>query len=107
MNVSLERPSRRRAAIRSDRRVSGSVCRLHIEVRQAGSGRPGEHEREATDVDRDLELIPSSPARRQELLDRLADARQRALLDGRRRDADLFFAAGNEVRALADLLGLT
>jgi len=57
-------------------------------------------------VDRDLELLPSSPERRQELLDRLADARQRALLDGRRRDADLFFAAGNEVRALADLLGL-
>jgi len=57
------------------------------------------------DVDRDFELIPSSPARRQELLDRLGDARQRALLDGRRRDAELFSAAGNEVRALADLSG--
>ncbi len=57
-------------------------------------------------MDRDLELVPSSPERRRELLDRLADARQRALLEGRRRDADLFFAAGSEVRALADLAGL-
>lgn len=57
-------------------------------------------------MDEDLELTPSSPVRRQELLDRLSDARQRALLDGRRRDADLFSAAGNEVRALADLSGL-
>jgi len=90
----------------SGRGVSGSVCRLHMKVRRAGTGRPGEHEREATDVDRDRELLPSSPQRRQELLDRLADARQRALLDGRRRDADLFFAAGSEVQALADLSGL-
>lgn len=57
-------------------------------------------------MDRDLESVPSSPVRRQELLDRLADARQRALLDGRRRDAELFAAGGDEIRALADLFGL-
>jgi len=65
-----------------------------------------EHEREATDVDRDLEVIPSGPVRRQELLDRWADARQRALLDGRRGDAMLFAAAVAEVRALVELCEL-
>jgi len=60
-----------------------------------------------TDVDRDLDLLASGSVRRQELLDRLADARQRALLDGRRRAAELFAAAGAEVRALADLAGLS
>ncbi len=36
MSVSLERLLRRRPAIRSGRGVSGSVCRLHMKVRQAG-----------------------------------------------------------------------